>query len=61
MITDEDKETIKYFFIEKGDVTRWTRWDDKKGEIEKEFPELIDALKRLDIAERTAVAIVNNL
>jgi len=44
---------------EKGDITRWGEWEERKADIEKEYPELIDALNRLIIAERTLKAIVD--
>lgn len=58
-LTEEDKNMIVYFIKEKGDITRWCSWESKKQEIEEEFPELINALKQLEIAERTLNAIVN--
>ena len=57
-LTDEDKAMISYFIGEKGDITRWCDWEDKKHVVEKELPELIDALRRLDSAEKTLSAIV---
>jgi len=50
---------ICYFLKEKGDITRWGEWEERKADIEKEYPELIDALNRLIIAERTLKAIVD--
>ena len=61
MLTQEDRAMIAYFITEKGDVTRWCEWDEKKAQVEKEMPELIEALKRLDIAERTLSAIVKTI
>ena len=60
-ITEDDIWKVKYFHTEKGDITRWVHWDDKKSLFEKQFPELIDAMKRAHIAEKTLDAIVNNL
>ena len=60
-LTEEDRGMIEYFITEKGDITRWCDWEKKKAAIEEELPELIAALKQLDIAERTLNAIMKSL
>jgi len=61
MLTEEDRSMIAYFLTEKYDVTRWGQWEEKRPLVEKELPELIDALLRLEIAEKTLLAIVQTL
>lgn len=61
MITDSDRNAIVYFIKEKGDITRWCDWKEKKEEIEKKYPELIAALKNVTIAERTLAAVVKTI
>lgn len=56
-LTAEDVRLIKYFH-DKGDITRWVDWEAKKALVEKQYPEVIDALNRLTIAERTLRAVV---
>ncbi len=58
MVTDDDKRMICHFIREKGDITRWTDWEERKADIGVEYPELIAALDNLIIAERTLNAIV---
>lgn len=60
-LSNEDKNSICYFITEKGDVTRWTGWESKKSDIEAEFPELIHALKMLEIAKKTLAAVVKSI
>lgn len=61
MITDTDRNMICYFIKEKGDITRWSNWLERKADIEAEYPELIVALASLTIAERTLRAIVESI
>lgn len=57
-LTESDLEMVRYFLEEKGDVTRWIRWEEKKPLFAKHFPELIAALDALNVAERTLRAVV---
>ena len=61
VLTDDDKNMINYFITERNDITRWCHWEKKKAEVEAELPELIDALKRLEIAEKTLDAVVKSI
>ncbi len=58
MVTDADKSMICYFIQEKGDINRWSSWEERKADIGAEYPELIAALNNLIIAKRTLNAIV---
>ena len=60
-LTEEDKLMIRYFWEEKGDLTRWASWETKLPEIEKELPLLVDALRRLDMAKQMIDIVVENL
>lgn len=60
-LTNDDYLSIKYFINERGDTTRWTRWESRKPAIKEVHPELIDALERLQSAERTLKAVVDSL
>jgi len=51
MITQDDRNMVVYFMTEKGDITRWCAWEEKKEEIFKEFPQLEKALKDVTLAE----------
>lgn len=57
MITDEDVRSIKYYITQGGDIENWSGWEDKKKEISKKYPELIQALKNVQIAEYTLRAV----
>ena len=60
-LTDEDYSMLQYFWQEKGDVTRWSEWKEKKALFKVQHPELIDALNRYDSALRTLNIIVDNI
>lgn len=34
----EDLLMIEYFFVERGDIHRWSSWEEKKDAIERYFP-----------------------
>ncbi len=61
MITDSDKRSILYFIREKGDITRWCAWKEKKDEIKREYPKLIKALKKIKKAEKKIGKVLDNL
>ena len=60
-LTNDDLNMIVYFHREKGDLTRWCDWENKKDQIKVEFPELIAAHDNLIVAKRTINAIVENI
>lgn len=39
-MTPSDLRAIKYFFVEKGDLTRWTSWPEKHEAFKAQFPEI---------------------
>jgi len=61
MVTEDDKNMIDYFLNEKGDIERWSSWEDRKADIKAEYPELIYALNQVKIANRVLSAIVKNV
>ncbi len=61
VITEEDRRTIRYFVQEKGDITRWSEWDEKKDAIFATWPQLRVALHNLDVAERNLDMIVEGI
>ena len=61
MVTDSDRNMIVYFIQEKGDIERWSSWNERKVDIEAEYPELIAALKAVFIAKKTLNAIVEKI
>ena len=56
-----DIAMVEHFLIERGDMTRWSHWEERKPLFEKEFPEFIAAMKNLEIARRTLRAVINNM
>lgn len=60
-VTREDIEMISYFLVDRGDITRWVYWEERKPIITKEFPELIAAINALEIAENTLNRIARNI
>jgi len=60
-LSGEDMQSLRYFYEEKGDMTRWTGWDDALPALKEYHPELLEAMRQLDIAERTLTAILRAL
>lgn len=58
VITDEDRRMIRYFIEDKGDITRWTHWEEKKFAVFSLYPQLRAALFDLGTAERNLKHIV---
>jgi len=60
MDLEQAMDMLLYFWTEKGDVTRYTKW----GELEfmdmlrRERPEVIVAVEQLRVAERTLTAVL---
>lgn len=61
MVTDEDRAMLDYFINEKGDITRWCRWEERKPVIAAEMPELIAALDAVDAAEQMLATIMRGV
>ena len=52
-VVQRDINSIGYFLKEKGDIERWSSWEDRKEAIINEFPELEKALR--DFAASTRI------
>lgn len=59
-LTEEDICMLKCYH-EKGDITAWVGWEQKQAQIQAQFPELVTAVQRVEVAERTLQAVLNNL
>jgi hypothetical protein len=51
-MTPEEKRSLSYFHFEKGDMTRWVKWDDIYGELETNHPEILEAYKKYIMASK---------
>ena len=40
-MNNDDLHSLRYFWEEKGDITRWVGWESKKAEIGKEHPQIL--------------------
>lgn len=58
-LTEEDISSAAYFIKEKGDITRWSNWEEKKPLFMRQHPGLIAALSRVEFAERELSQIIN--
>lgn len=60
-ITDEERSMLNYFFIDKGDVTRWVGWE----EFSKRHPEIKQEhdhyRERITHAELMFREVLNNI
>lgn len=50
-LTYEERSSIYYFGVEKGDVTRWVGWEAARPKVAIEYPALLLALDQLCGAE----------
>jgi hypothetical protein len=60
-LTEEDYRMVMYFYLEKGDVTRWCSWEDKQDLFKEKHPELLHAFKQVEIAEKTLNAVIEKI
>lgn len=62
-ITQEDRNSLRYFHEEKGDITRWVNWEDKKELFFEEYPELrtaIDNLRAWNLIMNSIIAAIDH-
>ncbi len=62
-VTEEMRNQVLYFIKERGDVTRWTGWEENKGLILSEYPILMLALTQETLAEqvmRAALVLIED-
>lgn len=50
-LTPEDITSAKYFILERGDITRWSAWEEKKAIFKAEYPQLLRAINLLEFAK----------
>ena len=60
-ITENDVEMVKYFILEKGDITRWSSWEERKLTIAAAYPELMFSLHAAEMSQRNLRHVVENL
>lgn len=56
-----DRESLWYFYKEKGDVTRCSIYELAQDILQKEYPELLFAVNNLKAAERLLDAVMLRL
>jgi hypothetical protein len=61
MLTTEDRLAIVYFWQEKGDLRRWTSWDEKREDIQEEFHFLIQAHDQYVLMEELIDKVVEDI
>jgi len=59
--TSADLDDVRYFWMEYGDLSRWSGWEEKKEAFRNEYPELTDAFERYRSAKTTLTAVIKNL
>ena len=59
--SDADVGQALYFIREKGDVTRWCGWEEKRALVFQRYPELHAATQGLDAAEKTLKRICESI
>ncbi len=58
-LTSSDVETMAYFILERGDVTRWSQWEQKKDLVAEQFPAIIRALQEIKYQEAVLRAAID--
>lgn len=61
MITAEDYRQISYFWNEKGDFTRYSRWKDIEAEMREKQPEFFLAYDQMQRAKKTFDFVLDTL
>lgn len=59
-LTVEDARTLRYYHEEKR-IDRCSTWSVKQAAIERDFPEVVAAVKAVEMAERTLDAVVKSM
>lgn len=59
-ITEEDLNSIKYFWNEAGNPTCWIGWEKALPALRRQFPEIVAAWESYQTAIRTMTACVEN-
>jgi hypothetical protein len=57
-LTNHDLWQLRWFWEDKGDVTRYCRWDEIEAEVERTHPEITQAYRNLIAARRTLSAVL---
>lgn len=57
----EDLDMLKYYWIEKQDLTSWCDWSKRRTVIREFYPEIYDAWERYRSALRTMDVLIENL
>lgn len=60
-ITAEDLEAIRYFWHERGDITRWCDWDTKAEALKAQFPEIVKAQQDYEASMKTMTAVLRGV
>ena len=60
-VTEEDINSITYFWEEKGDLEAWIDWEKRKPIIERERPEIVQAWSDYQLSISTLDAVVKSL
>ncbi len=58
-LTSTDIETMAYFILERGDVTRWSQWEQKRDLVAAQFPMIIRALQEIKYQEAVLRAAID--
>ncbi len=60
-LTDSDTNMVKYFWQEKGDIERWSSWEEKLPLFIEEYPELVTVLINYKTSKKILDIVVENL
>lgn len=57
-LTNDDLWQLRWFWEDKGDFTRYCRWEEIEAELERTHPEITQARRNLIAARRTLTAVL---
>ena len=60
-IAQDDREMLIYFLQEKGDIERWSSWEDRKSDIFAACPDLEYALNQVARSKRFLALVVEKM
>lgn len=60
-LTQEDIETLKYFWNEKEDIERYSDFEKIKPQLKKQFPELLKAWNNYKVSIKIMNAVIDSI
>lgn len=59
-LTQEDLDSLCYFWTHKSDLTRWSGWERAQPALRRQFPEILAAWENYIVGGRTLTAVLKH-